>query len=187
MSSVAARVMLTEDARRGADVNPVMAVRTVCVGVAARDMAARDWAVPVTDCVAFVRVGVVVVRVGRVMTFALARGVTVVVVDRDTVLFGVVADVRAPSVPSRVVRSRPDDVAAGNAVPRCDDCDDGAVTDWPRCVVVGTVAAAWRRVAARAVSVASSAKAACNASGARQTAKISLIPFILYISMLANL
>ncbi len=66
--------------------------------------------------------------------------------------------------------------------------DDGVVVPLPR-VVVGTftVGADVPRRAARAVSVASSSPRAANTGNARHTAKSSLIPFISYAVMLANL
>lgn len=107
---------------------------------------------------------------------------------------GAMVAVRVTTLPARGaddasdVRSRTVVPDLGMFVARDAVVLDGAVSEFDDfCRVDVTVAVAEsRRVAARAMSDASSA-AAWNASGASNTAKSSLIPFILVYWMLANL
>ena len=160
--------------------------------VAARDGVAvarvRDvFGVVAVRALAYVRVGVVALRpvvVARdfCTLFCVARGCTVAVVRADTPRIGVA--VRASSSITAVVALPRVDWSVGRSrwVTDCVVVRETAadLCDWGTLLRVddNVVGASRRAVAARAISDASSATAPKKVSGARNTAKSSLGPFI---------
>lgn len=175
------RARVADDARRDADVPvvDVVAPRAIGVFVAARDTVARA----VAGAVAPVR--------AEILLDPDVRAVRDVVPDVRGVIFAVVRAVTPPDASRGVTLVREfvvwfDDFVA-LALVRVAVWVDAPVV-FPRDVDVAVDVAAGelaRRVPARATS-ASLTGAACKASGASNTAKSSLNPFILYKVMLAK-